>query len=436
MQKYFLYTISLIAISLLGLFGFFLYIFSGNLKEVEESQRRYTLKMSHYIENYFQKEAYTLELSLDPNRPTLSPAQIRNEWLHNFSEAAGVTEISIVDSLGLVFATTSKLYPVGSWILSSSRDSASVDKTLFYAQNIWTNYKDRERAVSRMSYHRIKIDGERHILLLKSNHDFIAQTEQFRKNITIISAAFGFVLLSLLFLLHHLQKSSLKAVKELQKSEKLAFLGQTSAELAHELKNPLAIIKSSAEALMRNPKEAKKVLLLEFISEEVMKMSHRITNILNFNRETSLSIEEISPFALLTHTTVVLKSRYPNLHITLSVPKELIIKTDKLLFSQIAENLIQNAVNELQGKGKILIEATIQERYIELSFFDSGRGVPENMKERLFEPFVSGSRSGTGLGLAIIHNICNQLGWEIKHSDSSSKNGFSTCFKVIIPKKR
>lgn len=432
MNRYFLYTISVISFLLLGLFGFFLFTFSKNLQSVEEAEKQFTLKTARYIEHYFQKEAYTLELSLDPDRPTLTPAELRNSWLKEFSLAAGLSEASVVDSLGLVFATTSPEYPTGSWILSSPRDSAHVERCLFKKENVWSDYLDDIYGQSRLSYHRFSIDGQTHVLILKSNRDFIAQTERFRTNITNTSIAFGVVLILLLASLRYVHQRSAKAEQEMLKRSELAFLGRTSAELAHDLKNPLAIIKSTSEALMRDPKPERRLQLLSFISEEVSKMSSLITRILNFDKEKPIIVEEVSLCKLLTRTTAPLQEKHERLEVTLEVDESFRFMTDAMLFTQISENIVHNSVRAMKGEGRLAIRAKQEKARLCLCFCDSGCGVPQELKATLFDPFVSGSPNGSGLGLAIVQNCCKRLGGEVKLIEPKSEH-YTTCFEVVLP---
>lgn len=436
MNRYFLYTISVISLLLLGLFGFFLFTFSHNLKEVESAEKQFTLKTARYIEHYFQKESYTLELSLDPERPTLTPSELRNSWLQEFSQAAGLSEASVIDSLGLVFSTTSSAFPTGSWILNSKRDSAFVERCLFKEVNLWSDYNESDTEKSRLSYHRISIDGQTHVLILKSNKNFIAQTERFRTNITNTSIAFGVVLMLLIASLRYFHRRSVQAEQKMVKSSEMAFLGRTSAELAHDLKNPLAIIKSTSEALMRDPKPEKRKLLLDFISEEVSKMSNLITRILNFDKDAPILLEEHQISKLLSRTVLPLREKHSDLHITLAVPPDVLIKTDKTLFTQISENLIHNAVKELKGSGNIHVECIEKGARVHLYFYDSGGGIPESIRARLFDPFVSGAPNGTGLGLAIVQNCCEKLQGEVKHHEGCEKEGYTTCFEVILPREQ
>lgn len=433
MNRYFLYTISVISFLLLGLFGFFLVTFSKNLQAVEEAEKQFTLKTARYIEHYFQKESYTLELSLDPDRPTLTPSELRNKWLQEFSLAAGISEASVVDSLGLVFSTTSLEYPTGSWILSSKRDSAFVERCLFTTPHLWSDYDEGDQVRSLLSYHRITIDDQPHVLILISNRNFIAQTERFRTNITNTSIAFGVVLILLLASLRYLHKRSVQAEQEMLKSSELAFLGRTSAELAHDLKNPLAIIKSTSEALMRDPKPEKRVQLLDFISEEVSKMSTLITRILNFDKEAPVLIEKQELYTLLMRTVAPLREKHPTLKIELAVEKSFSFLTDPLLFTQISENVIHNAVKAVSASGRICIESRQERGRVQILFYDTGAGVPRAIREKLFDPFVSGAPNGTGLGLAIVQNCCERLGGEVRLLEQCKKEGYTTCFEVILP---
>jgi two-component system sensor histidine kinase AtoS len=223
-----------------------------------------------------------------------------------------------------------------------------------------------------------------------------------------------------------------KAQKLAQHNEKLAFLGQTSAELAHELKNPLAIIKSSVDVLRRKHDPEKIEKPFEFISEEILRVSRLVDDILSFSREKRLLLEPFSPIVVLETVLVSLGNQYPDIKIAVNISDKLRLIGDKDAFVQIASNLVRNAAAAMNSRGRIEISAQQQKSKLFIDFSDNGPGIPGEIVPHLFEPFVSGSRTGTGLGLSIVRALCEASGWDIRLVSHGRGN---TCFRIIIKEK-
>lgn len=418
---------------LLGLFAFYLSIFSENLQDAKESSKTYTLQMKDYVESYLQKESHTIEINLDSTKETMLPNEARYVWLKNFSNVSNINEIIVVDTLGLVFASTSYKFNVGSWIFKSTRDSLGVEQAFSQNKSIWIdgelNFNDNQ-----VSYHPIAIEKEKYVLILVSNLNFLYQSKDFENNILLLSIGLVIVFILMFVLLISINNRAVKAEKKYFKEQRNAFLGRTSSELAHELKNPLAIINSSAEALLRNPGSSKGPQLLSFISEEALRMSRLITNILNFRKDKVLELEKIVLYEVIYKYIEYQKEANPNICFSLQIPKELKVMTDKDQFIQICDNLIQNAIKALDSVGVIEISSEVSSKKIKLYFKDTGKGIPEEIQETCFDAFVSGSANGSGLGLAIVKDICDVLNWKIKYIRLDKSSKFNTCFEITIPK--
>lgn len=188
--------------------------------------------------------------------------------------------------------------------------------------------------------------------------------------------------------------------------------GRLSAEFAHQIKNPLAIINNAVFSLQRAVKEGRNDIApqLEIIQEEVERSDKIITRIMGYAQlsdghvekldlidELNEAIEQTFPRAV--ETGVQVERRY--------APYCPPILMQRSHLSQILVNILQNAREALNGKGKVTVEVISRgSESVEISIADTGPGIPPDKVERVFEQYYSTKERGTGLGLAIVkHNV-------------------------------
>lgn len=212
------------------------------------------------------------------------------------------------------------------------------------------------------------------------------------------------------------------------KSERLTAMGELAASMAHDMKNPLATIRSTAEIVKRNAKgddtEMKKVL--ERMDRAIYRMAHQIEDVLNFVRITPLEIKNVSIRSILDS---VIESLEVPKNITVEPPKnDLQIPCDERKIEIVFINLILNAIQAIGDKqGKITIRISEKEKFAIIEIEDNGHGIPQEYFAKMFEPLVTSKQKGTGLGLATCKNIVEQHGGII-----SAKNN-PTTFTVKLP---
>ncbi|MDY6990490.1 MAG: PAS domain S-box protein [Thermodesulfobacteriota bacterium] len=198
------------------------------------------------------------------------------------------------------------------------------------------------------------------------------------------------------------------------RSEKLSSIGQLAAGLAHELRNPLAVISSCAQFCTENMELEPPVNEnLEMISRSVQRANKLINDLLAFARPSRLEWKDVDVNDLVTRTwnMAKLEARPFDTKFVLQLEERLPkIVGDEEKLGQVFINLIQNAVQAISGKGRITVRTQVlgPQHQVEVNVIDDGPGVPEDYRYKIFDPFFTTKDTGTGLGLSICHSIIQQ----------------------------
>jgi two-component system sensor histidine kinase HydH len=231
----------------------------------------------------------------------------------------------------------------------------------------------------------------------------------------------------------------LREIRDLQervrRSERLASLGRLAAGVAHEIRNPLSSIRGFAQFFQNRFKgQEKEQEYASVMVREVDRLNRVITELLDFARPKEPHRELHSAGEILEQTLKVLESELAKKNIAVekkleaSLPRILV---DRDQLSQALLNLLLNALESMEGAGKIRISMESGgAEVLAISISDTGRGIPKEDLERVFEPFFSTKRKGTGLGLAIVHQIVESHKGEIK---VESRAGEGTTFRITLP---
>jgi len=211
------------------------------------------------------------------------------------------------------------------------------------------------------------------------------------------------------------------------KNERLSAIGELAASMAHDMKNPLATIKSSAEILQKKSLEDEETKeIINRMNRAIDRMSHQINDVLNYVRITPLKIRTVKISNLLQ--TAKNSLNIPD-NITILIPgSEIEIDCDveklEIVFINIFLNSIQAIGNE---SGTIECKISKKNSKTEIVIQDSGQGIPENIFSKIFDPLVSSKQMGTGLGLSSTKHVIEQ------HNGSISAQNNPTRFTIILP---
>jgi nitrogen-specific signal transduction histidine kinase len=237
-----------------------------------------------------------------------------------------------------------------------------------------------------------------------------------------------------------------QAQEEARRSERLAALGQLSAGLAHEIRNPLGVIKGSAEMLNQKLRESNPLAseLAGYISTEVNRLSALVSRFLDFARplHAELTPQDITPVLDRSLQLVATMWKGGRVAVERHYQEDLpTIPLDESLCEQAFVNIIQNAYDAMGSEGgRLSVAAEISRSLgrdgIEVRLCDSGPGVPEDLREQIFNPFVTTKKTGVGLGLSIVSKIIDgHQGWIKVESGRSPDNPQSqgACFVMFFP---
>lgn len=229
--------------------------------------------------------------------------------------------------------------------------------------------------------------------------------------------------------------SDLTEVKRLQEQvelrERLIALGEMSAGIAHELRNPMAVI-AGYLALVSKKSAVPEQKIIRDVVAEINGMNRIIDDLLTFARPASLNRVRINIRELIEGCVAnVLQAKGNDARVTtvLDLP-ELEVFLDEVLMRQALTNLVQNAVEAMPEGGTLTIQGMSTSRELSLTIADIGTGIPRDTLKKIFLPFFTTKDTGVGLGLALVHKIVLSHGGRI---DVRSSEGQGTTFTVVLP---
>ena len=225
--------------------------------------------------------------------------------------------------------------------------------------------------------------------------------------------------------------TELKAFQSQQElRERLSTLGEMSAGIAHELRNPLAVISGYTKMLSKKVEDSMKPAV-ESISKEVTVMDRIITDFLSFAKPTDLIASELDLKDLLEGCLGSLKDISGKIKTTVDIAALPHIRADEVLLRQALTNLLQNAIESMAEGGELKVRGVVDD-LISLAISDTGHGIPESIRGKIFLPFYTTKEHGTGLGLAIVHKIVVSHGGDIKVDTGETGTTFTVRFPTKI----
>ncbi len=219
--------------------------------------------------------------------------------------------------------------------------------------------------------------------------------------------------------------------EELKKKEHLAIIGEMSAGMAHEIRNPLASISGSVQFLRREMELAPEFQnLMDIIVKESERLSRSIEEFLEFSKTTPLETSDFPLGALIDDIIELASISNREIDFIKKFCDDDIVSADRKKIEQMVWNLINNAVKAVNGQGTIEVNIYEKDGKIYLSIKDDGSGIEESEIKNIFNPFYSRFSSGIGLGMAIVKRIVEEHRFDIVlNSEKDLGTEVIVCFK-------
>jgi len=195
--------------------------------------------------------------------------------------------------------------------------------------------------------------------------------------------------------------------RDLLESERLAGMGRVVAGIAHEIRNPLGIIRSSAEHLSKRMTAEADATIAQAMLDEIKRLSQTVNDFLDYARPRQPKPDEVNLSKVLDQVLVFLEHecRTRGVEVVRDFPGDLTVKGDKDLLYRAFYNIMANALQAMDGRGRVHVSGLAEDQGVTLSFRDTGPGFDAQSLDKLADPFFSTKEHGTGLGLAITSTI-------------------------------
>ena len=226
----------------------------------------------------------------------------------------------------------------------------------------------------------------------------------------------------------YLEKQVELKTEELIKSKKMAIIGELTSRLAHDLRNPISVIKTAHGIMKEQPKMdvEKRLQYNGRIDRAIQRIIHLVNDVLGYVRVSDLELNETSVLSLIESSIDAID--VPD-KINIKKPSnDFEIKCDFRKLEAVFSNILTNSIQAVDDEGNIEVRLTEESDSIKIEFEDDGPGIAKAVLPKIFDPLFTTKNNGTGLGLAICKTIIEQ------HGGTISVKSNPTTFTIILPK--
>ena len=219
----------------------------------------------------------------------------------------------------------------------------------------------------------------------------------------------------------------------LHRQDKLAAVGQLAAGVAHEIRNPLTSIKGYAEFLQLDENNPERLEFFDIILEEIERVNTIVEEfmVLAKPKEAHLSEKNILPIIkdVLSLLSFEARKKHVRLHFE-SCDDIIQVECDEDRLKQVFLNLVKNGIEAMPNGGDLRVYTSVHDHQVEISFQDTGIGIPEEKLKKIGEPFYTTKENGNGLGLMVSFKIVESHNGKI-YIESELNKG--TTFNIVLP---
>jgi signal transduction histidine kinase len=420
--------------------------FLGSVRsQLEEQLARRLLSVATLTAGALDGEGLAEALGEDPERSIyLLEAESLLERFHRAAAEAsegdadeasrGVTNITLLSLDGRVLADAEGRIPAGtpSPLLDLDRSVSTAAAVgipgtteLYEAKGFL--YKSAYAGVSDSEG---KVQG---LVVVEASADFFDTLRLAQRRLWLTMGASGLAVLALGGLFLWLQRGISRLENGMRRAETLSTMGRMVASLAHEIRNPLAIIGGAAERIKaKHGHEGDEIF--DYIPEEVARLNAVLTAYLDFARSPEAERDEVSVPKVAEKALVLMESDLTRRGIAVErdydAGDRLDARVDATRLQQVFLNLFLNARDAMPQGGRLTLGVRRVHHTVEVLVKDTGEGIARERLDRIFEPFYSGKERGSGLGLAIVEKIVRDHGGRIS---VDSRVGAGTAFRIELP---
>lgn len=216
---------------------------------------------------------------------------------------------------------------------------------------------------------------------------------------------------------------------QVEMTERLSQLGEMSAGIAHELRNAMGVIAGYARLLGKKVSPAERQTV-ESIMTEIDSMNRIISELLAFAKPDVLHTGEVDLNALVREVAASMIEGKASISVSINMPGPVAIIADEVLMRQALNNIFVNAVDAMPDGGMLEISSEISDKRVILRIRDSGCGIADEIRKKIFLPFFTTKQDGIGFGLALVQKIIVSHGGRI---EVESRQGEGTTFVITLP---
>ncbi|WP_409304752.1 ATP-binding protein [Peribacillus sp. SCS-155] len=249
-------------------------------------------------------------------------------------------------------------------------------------------------------------------------------------------AVFGFIHILAIWFASILNESLIerdKMQQEMLRAEKLNTLGELAASVAHEIRNPLTVVKGFLQIMQKDDKNTdKNHPYLPLVLSELGRAEHIINDYLNFSKPQFKKLEEIRLYEVISEVCTLLQpfAVKAGIQIVRDLEKDFILHADRDQIKQALINIIKNSIEATDSGGSILISMTCSRNEANISIRDTGKGMSTEQLERIGTLFYTTKDKGTGLGTSVSRSIIEAMGGQLFYT---SVLGQGTEASVFLP---
>lgn len=222
--------------------------------------------------------------------------------------------------------------------------------------------------------------------------------------------------------------------EQIKRADRLSAIGQLSASLAHEIRNPLASIDGAAN-LIESPQTSEEMRRgsLAIIHKEIQRLNRLLTNLLDFARPRQPEFQAVEPGRLIDAIINLAghSAQQKGIAIRKDVPPSVpTFECDQEQMKQVVLNLAINAVQAMTAPGEIVLSARQNDSFVMIGVRDQGPGIDDRDLDKIFNPFFTTKEAGTGLGLSVVYQIVTQHGGTVT-AERNPDRGMT--FSLVVP---